>query len=103
MKNTNKNLKKLEEIENEVDSYNVDQKWIKFYQKSKKEVIDFPEIGTQVGVDSDPSIDVPIHLRGGEFHWNFEKKPMALVDKITWVLTAVNVAILGYLIIKNLN
>ena len=68
---------------------------------SKKEVIDFPEIGTQVGVDSDPSIDVPIHLRGGEFHWNFEKEPMPLVDKITLVLTVVNVAILICLVIKN--
>lgn len=50
----------------------------------------------------DNAIDVPIHLRGGEFHWNFDKKPMQLVDKITWVLTAVNVAILISLFIKNI-
>ncbi len=49
------------------------------------------------------SKEEPIHLRGGEFHWNFDKKPMQLVDKITWVLTAVNVAIFVTLLIKNTN
>lgn len=57
----------------------------------------------EVGVDNNPGIDVPISLRGGEFHWNFDKKPMQLVDKITWVLTAVNVAIFVTLLIKNTN
>lgn len=51
-------------------------------------------------VDNDPGIDVPLHARGGQWKWNFENK-MPLHDKITWVLTAVNVAILSYLIIKN--
>lgn len=45
-------------------------------------------------------IEVPIHLRGGSFHWNFEKR-MPLTDKITWVLTAVNVAILITLFVTN--
>lgn len=58
----------------------------------------------QVGVDNDPGIDVPLHVRGGHFKWNFEKtRTMPWYDKVTWVLTAVNVAILSYLIIKNLN
>lgn len=56
----------------------------------------------QVGVDNDPGIDVPLHIRGGHFKWNFQKR-MPWYDKVTWVLTGVNVAILGYLIIKNLN
>lgn len=47
----------------------------------------------QVGVDNDPGIDVPLHARGGQWKWNYENK-MPLHDKITWVLTAVNVAIL---------
>lgn len=45
-------------------------------------------------------LEIP-HLRGGDWKWNFEKKPMSLQDKITWVLTAVNVAILISLVIKN--
>ena len=48
----------------------------------------------EVGVDNNQAIDVPISLRGREFRWNFDKPKMSLVDKITWVLTAVNVAIL---------
>lgn len=78
--------KKLESIENEVDRLN------------SKKTINLDE----VGVDNDPEIDAPIHLQGGEWNWNFEKKPMSLVDKITWVLTAVNVAILISLVIKNI-
>ena len=56
----------------------------------------------EIGVDNTTGIDVPLHLRGGEFHWNFEEKPMSLTDKITWVLTGVNVAILISLVIKNI-
>lgn len=52
-------------------------------------------------LDDEPGIDVPFHLRGGDWKWNFEKKPMSLADKITWVLTVVNVAILISLVIKN--
>lgn len=48
----------------------------------------------------EPEIEIP-HLRGGDWKWNFEKKPMSLADKITWVLTVVNVAILISLVIKN--
>jgi len=55
----------------------------------------------EIGIDNDPGIDVPLHARGGDWKWNFEKKPMSLTDKITWVLTAVNVAILISLVIKN--
>ena len=56
----------------------------------------------EVGVDNAIGTDVPLHLRGGSFQWNFQKK-MPWYDKVTWVLTAVNVAILITLIIKNLN
>ena len=56
----------------------------------------------EIGVDNATGIDVPIHLRGGSFQWNFQKR-MPWYDKVTWVLTAVNVAILITLIIKNLN
>lgn len=52
------------------------------------------------GVDNDPGIDVPLHARGGQWKWNYEKK-MPLTDKITLVLTVVNVLILLTLIIKN--
>lgn len=45
-------------------------------------------------------IDIP-HLRGGDWKWNFEKKSIPLSDKITWVCTVVNVAILISLVIKN--
>ena len=54
----------------------------------------------EIGVDNNPGIDVPLHLRGGAWKWNFEKK-MSMEDKITWVLTAVNVAILISLVIEN--
>lgn len=54
----------------------------------------------EIGVDNAVDIDVPLHLRGGEFHWNFEKKT-PLVDKILWVLAVVEVAILISLIVKN--
>lgn len=54
------------------------------------------------GVDNDPDIDVPLHARGGHFNWNFEyKKAMSITDKITWVLTAVNVAIFITLFVTN--
>ena len=53
-------------------------------------------------VDNNPGIDVPVSLRGGNWTWNFEKKSMPLVDKITWILTAANVAILISLVIKNI-
>ena len=46
-------------------------------------------------------IDVPPHLRGGDWKRNFEKKPISLTDKITWVLTVVNVIILISLVIRN--
>lgn len=51
-------------------------------------------------LEKQEGIEIP-HLRGGDWKWNFEKKPMSLQDKITWVLTAVNVAILISLVIKN--
>ena len=54
----------------------------------------------EIGVDNDPGIDVPPHLRGGEFNWNFEKKT-PIIDKILWVLAVVEVAILISLVIKN--
>lgn len=53
------------------------------------------------GVDNDPGIDVPLHLRGGSFQWNFQKR-MPWYDKVTWVLTGVNVAIFITLVINNL-
>ena len=57
------------------------------------------------GVDNDPGIDVPLHLRGGHFTWNFEESKPSFMDKyvneVTWVLTVVNVAILISLITKN--
>ncbi len=52
------------------------------------------------GVDNATGIDVPLHLRGGSFKWNFQKR-MPWYDKVTWVLTGVNVAILISLVIKN--
>ena len=54
----------------------------------------------EIGVDNEPDIDVPLHARGGQWKWNFENK-VSLTDKITWVLTVVNVAILITLIIEN--
>lgn len=54
----------------------------------------------EIGIDNDPGIDVPLHARGGEWKWNFQKK-MPWYDKVTWVLTAVNVGILISLVIKN--
>lgn len=54
----------------------------------------------EIGVDNATGIDVPIHLRGGSFQWNFQKR-MPWYDKVTWVLTGVNVAILISLVIKN--
>lgn len=70
---------------------------------TKRKVISKKEVKfDEVGVDNDLGIDVPLHLQGGQWNWNFEKESMPLVDKITWVLTAVNVAILISLVIKNL-
>jgi hypothetical protein len=83
-----KQQSKLEDIENEVDRLN----------SKKKTKLD------EVGVDNDPGIDVPLHVRGGHFTWNFEEKESFFdrnADKITWVLTVVNAAILISLVIKN--
>ena len=54
----------------------------------------------EIGVDNAVGIDVPLHIRGGSFQWNFQKR-MPWYDKVTWVLTGVNVAILISLVIKN--
>lgn len=81
MKKTITKKAKLEDIEREVDSY--------------RARLD------KVGVDNEDGIDVPLHLRGGEWTWNFEKK-IPLVDKITWGLTTVNVVIFIALVIKNI-
>lgn len=57
----------------------------------------------EVGVDNTPhEIDVPLHLQGGEFHWNFEKRRWTVADKVTLALTIVNIAILITLIVKNI-
>lgn len=69
------------------------QKWEKLYPLTDKQ-------WDEIGVDNDPGIDVPLHARGGQWKWNFEKK-MSLTDKITWVLTVVNVAILISLFIAH--
>ena len=55
----------------------------------------------EIGVDNATGIYVPLHLRGGSFQWNFQKR-MPWYDKVTWVLTGVNVAILISLVIKNI-
>lgn len=55
----------------------------------------------EVGVDNAVGTDVPLHLRGGSFKWNFQKR-MPWYDKVTWVLTGVNVAIFITLVINNL-
>ena len=55
----------------------------------------------EIGVDNATGIDVPLHLRGGSFQWNFQKR-MPWYDRVTWVLTGVNVAILISLVIKNI-
>ena len=55
----------------------------------------------EIGVDNATGVDVPLHLRGGSFKWNFQKR-MPWYDKVTWVLTGVNVAIFITLIIKNI-
>ncbi len=58
----------------------------------------------EVGVNNDPGIDVPLHARGGQWEWNYERKPSFMdkyVNEVTWVLTVVNVAILITLVIKN--
>lgn len=113
---TKKQQAKLEAIEREVDATKkkrgrpVGGKTIKKVQKSLEEMnTSQKEIERQqrlkmpiVDLDAWDEPEIP-HLRGGDWKWNFEKKPMSLPDKITLVLTLVNVAILGYLIIKNLN
>jgi len=73
---------------------------IKDLTYESKEYKDYDEIGA----DNDPGIDVPLHTRGLTSKWNFQKtkKRMPWYDKVTWVLTAVNVAILISLVIKNL-
>lgn len=94
---------------------------------SKKEVIDFPEMATQVGPEWGDEADAQstveqvkdwsrfkpqgevecIRYQGGK-ELCFcddcildEEPKMSLANKITLVLTVVNVAILGYLIVKN--
>ena len=63
---------------------------------SKKKVIDFPEMGTQIMSDQEwEDIEVPTLRR-------IREPKMSLVNKVTWVLTAVNVAILITLVIKNI-
>jgi len=69
-------------------------------KKTTKRIIKKPKLD-QSGVDNDPGIDVPLHARGGHFKWNFEEDVTPWYDKITWVLTAVNVAIFISLVIKN--
>jgi len=54
----------------------------------------------EVGVDNAVGIDVPLHIRGGSFQWNFQKR-MPWYDKVTWVLTAVNVAIFITLVVAH--
>lgn len=55
----------------------------------------------EIGVDNAVGTDVPLHIRGGSFQWNFQKrKPW--YDKVTWVLTGVNVAILITLVFRNM-
>lgn len=69
---------------------------------SKKKVIDFPENWGKIKVgdkyvDFDKAwndIEVPTLRR-------IREPKMSLVNKVTWVLTAVNVAILIILIVKN--
>ena len=46
----------------------------------------------EVGVDNDEGIDVPIHMRGGMFQWNFNKKKDHSV-KIMWVLAVLCVLV----------
>lgn len=80
---------------------------------SKKEVIDFPEMGTQVGklpkdwgkikvdgklVDFNTMLEVPTPKELGMHRGN---NKMTLTNKITLILTVVNVAILISLVIKN--
>ena len=71
----------------------------------------------KIGVDNDPGIDVPLHAKGGAWKWNFQEQDafdegtvcgyesaasdFKIVNRITWVLTAVNVGILISLVIKN--
>lgn len=93
---------------------------------SKKKVIDFPEMGTQVMSDQEwEDIEVPTLRRipstckicgkyfktfdaigvynGQDCHSDcYPDKSMSLVNKVTWVLTALNVAILISLVIKNI-
>ena len=72
-----------------------------FEKKKVKELNDeITKYWDEFGVDNDEGIDVPLHLRGGQWTWNFEKK-MPLVDKITLVITIVNVAILISLVVAH--
>lgn len=82
-----------------IDLYKVErEKLIKDLEKQMDQTdFEFDEIG----VDNDPGIDVPLHTRGGHFKWNFEEDVTPWYDKVTWVLTAVNVAIFISLVIKN--
>ena len=93
MNNTNK-TKKLTTNKKKVDSIS---------KSTRSKIVS----SIQDAIDRDyqrqqKEIDIP-HLRGGDWKWNFEKKPMSLADKITWVLTVVNVAILISMTWTNLN
>ena len=45
-------------------------------------------------------LEIPT-LRGGEWKWNFKEEKMSTVNKVTLVLTLINVAILITLFVKN--
>lgn len=105
---------KLEDIENEIDSLKKKKRGRPVGSKNK---VEFPEnwgkikIGDKY-VDFDSAwdeLEVPTlrripKIEINEFKSGFAPKlkyPMSLTDKITWVLIAVNVAILISLVIKN--
>ena len=57
----------------------------------------------EMGVDNVPNkVDVPVSGRGGKWMWNFEKK-VPVHDKITWVLTMLNIVILISFVVTHLN
>ena len=105
--------KKLQDIEQEIDSHaaaitalvpardymkkKTTKRVVKDKKFNQKEVI--KKINKTLSDDWD-EIEIP-HLRGGDWKRNFEKKPISLTDKITWVLTVVNIAILISLVIRN--
>ena len=88
MPRTTKRAVKSKKPESEVLNKAIDEYWDKVARD-------------EVGVDNATGVDVPLHLRGGSFKWNFQKR-MPWYDKVTWVLTGVNVAIFITLVINNL-